>query len=138
MNKKVITGILVIIMLLLVGGIVFMVLRNGAGTGLGIRMGDQTSIAGKYEIESMGGDSSNNLAAEDIALMQSMDLNITLDVHDDGTAVLDFFGEPMDATYDLETMTIAFDEQEWPLRIEDGKLIIEQNDADMVFVPINK
>ena len=124
-NKKII--ILAIEMIALI--LLLLIIFRGCGTG----GASSRDISGLYKIESVIGSTEGALTQEMLEEMQSNGLDITLDVSDDGTAVMDFFGQQIDLSYDLEKRTIDIDGNETSFKYSGGKLTWRTDDSTMVF-----
>ena len=116
--------IVVIVALFLVGYFAF----NKGLTG-------SKNIAGYYELYEMSsGDQS--YSHEDIENLKSLGLNVTLELKDDKTGVLNLFGETVELTYDKTNMIV--DNEPAPYKIEDGKITMEQDGEKLVFQKAEK
>lgn len=121
-----------------VAAIGFGVSRNGGGNRSGPEDIAAADLSGSYEIETIEAaeeGSTDTLSADDIELMKFKELSLTLELAPDGTGVIDYFGDPMELTYNTETMTVTIDGEDCPFRYEDGKVTIEQNGSEMIFAP---
>jgi hypothetical protein len=82
-------------------------------------------------------DPSSAVSSEDIALMQSMGMNVTITFNEDNTFKLDLFGEILNGVWEPKTDTTAvanLDNQDVNVEIDDsGNLIFSQGNDKLIF-----
>lgn len=97
---------------------------------------DKGRYVGTWDLES---GSDENLTADSIELMKSLGLDVTLTLNEDGTGVLNLFGESMNLTWDATSNTegaVSFNETTAILKLADGKLMLEDDTGSyMAFTP---
>lgn len=123
LNKKALVVLLFVLMLLLLAVI------------LGIHSASKataSNIAGSYVLESVEG-SGGGITSGDVDEMKKLGLEITLEVHDNGTAIMDVFGQTTNISYDINKMTMNIDGQKASFKYKRRKLTIKQNGSEMVF-----
>ena len=81
----------------------------------------------------MEGEGTNSLTQEDVELFRSLGLRATIEVREDGTAILDLFGEQEDVTCDAESGTLTMYGAEYPFTVEGDTLRIDQGTSAFVF-----
>lgn len=126
-NKKNKTIILAIELVVLVLLLIF-ILR---GCGIGGLTGDE--INGFYKIESVKSVGEDSLTQETLEEMQANGLDITLDVRNDGSAYMDFFGQQIPMSYDLKNKTMSADGNDYPFKYSGDKLIWKTDESTMTF-----
>ena len=72
-------------------------------------------------------------AAELLALMASMGMSPTLTIEEDGSAVIDLFGETMNLKFDFETQTAATEGDPIPYTFDGDTITFSSNGMSMVF-----
>lgn len=90
----------------------------------------KAGIAGQYEITAMITDG-DATPAEDLELMKSKGLNCTITLNEDGTGVLDLFGDLKDLTWNDSTISTA--ENSYAYTCEDGQLTITSGNSSLTF-----
>lgn len=88
------------------------------------------SIVGTYELISMVNDG-EEASAEDIQLMKSFGLTVTLQVNDDNTAQMSMFGEKIDFTYDKNNFIM--EDQSYTYTKNGDVITLEQDGDNLVF-----
>lgn len=83
--------------------------------GCGGESVDKSKYTGNWQLTSS---SSEDLDADSIALMKSLGLEVKLTLNEDGTGMLDMFGDERDLTWDATSNT-------------DGKMTISGNETTM-------
>ena len=78
------------------------------------------------------------ITEEDIQMLKELGLVATLECFEDGTAVLDLFGEKMDLTYDTQKMIFVIEGQETKFKYDGGKIMITEGDDSLTFTPAEK
>ena len=90
-----------------------------------------------YEMESDGEATSN----EDVRLMRDfLGISVYLDVNEDGSLVLDVFGETMEGSWqatDASTLSATLDGQPVDVTLVGDKLTVAQNGSSITFVKID-
>ncbi len=87
-----------------------------------------------YAIESASAD--YNVSAEDIALMQSQGLDVTVTFNDDETCVLKLFDETMDGEWkaqSAESGTATIQEEEFTVTLANEKLTLADGEEKLIF-----
>ena len=107
----------------------------GCGSG---GSASKDAFLGDWTISSIESeDAGSAVSSEDIALMQSMGMNVTITFNDDDTFKLDLFGETMDGTWEAKsdtTATAKLDNQNVDVEIDDaGMLIFSQGTDKLIF-----
>ena len=123
-NKTIILAIEVVALVLLL----LIILR---GCGIGGLSGDE--INGFYKLESVKGDGDGSLTQETLEEMQANGLEITLDVRNDGSAYMDFFGQQIPMSYDLKNKTMSADGNDYPFKYSGDKLVWKTDESTMTF-----
>lgn len=80
--------------------------------------------------------SSDAVSAEDMKLMESMGLTISLELKADKTAVFDFWGSPLNGTWKASSASkasLSTDEGSGDLELKDGKLSLDLDGDKMIF-----
>lgn len=76
------------------------------------------------------------VAAEDMAMLDSMGMTIDLTVNEDGTFDLTFFGESQKGDWEAKSATEAtftVEGDSVPATLKDGKLTLSESDVSMTF-----
>ena len=63
---------------------------------------------------------------------------MTLDVYENGNAVMDVFGQQIEMTYDAKTKTMNIEGEDVPFKYSKDKITITGDDSVMVFVKEQK
>ena len=104
---------------------------NGEGAGTAAETAQENPLAGNYAIvETTGAD---GLTPETVEIMKMNDLTISLTIEEDGSGILDLFGETTALSVDATDMQMTMDDQTYPITVEGDKLTIRQENGDMIF-----
>ncbi|MBQ6651007.1 MAG: hypothetical protein IJM67_07125, partial [Atopobiaceae bacterium] len=101
---------------------------------------DTTPFVGTWEIYEMesDGEATSN---EDVRLMRDfLGISVYLDVNEDGSLVLDVFGETMEGSWqatDASTLSATLDGQPVDVTLVGDKLTVAQNGSSITFVKID-
>lgn len=93
-------------------------------------------VVGSYEILSMSG-AENDVSDEDLELMKGLGLVVTLDVYDDGEAIMDVFGEEIAMTYDMDRLVVTLKGMECAFTYENKLFELVEGDSTMVFTKVS-
>ncbi len=81
------------------------------------------------------------LTDEYMDMLKEWGLNCVLILDEDGTGVLDMFLEVVDLKWeakDATTVTITAEDESHDMKLKDGKLILEEDDGNLVFTKSDK
>jgi FtsP/CotA-like multicopper oxidase with cupredoxin domain len=99
---------------------------------VGALAADEDEIPGSYTLYNMD-DGSGEDNSEAIAALAAMGMTGTLEIREDGSAVLDLFGETIDLEFDFEKETVIFVDDVLDYDYEDGYLTFGDDEATFVF-----
>lgn len=104
-------------------------------------MGDAEDISadtlmGHYEVIHMSG-SKNDVSDEDLALMKSLGLVVTLDIYSEDNVLLTVFDEEMQMTYDLKNRLMMMDDKECSFKFATDELTIYEGESTMTFKKVS-
>lgn len=117
-----------VLALLLVAAMVFGLAACSSGGGGGAS--EKPSPVGKYTMTGME-ENGEATSQEDLDLLTSLGLTVTLEIKEDGTGILDLFGEQVEFEWDADNLTVDGSKQPYTF---DGKtLIMETNETKMTF-----
>lgn len=119
--KKTISLLLVLVLLLSVGGVQAL----AAGT-------DPEEIVGVYRLIAMD-DGSGDDNTETLEMMAALGMLATLTVEEDGSAVIDLFGDTLELSFDFEAGTAGADGANIPYAYEDGVLTMTNDEYAFTF-----
>lgn len=125
-QKKAIATLAVLIAILLLA--ILLVLK-----GVSDRVNMPERMAGHYSIESIKTDAEDGLSTEDLDAIKASGTGMTLDVYENGNAVMDVFGQQIKMTYDAKTKTMNIEGEEVPFKYSKDKITITGDDSVMVF-----
>ena len=91
---------------------------------------DASAMVGKYELIEMTADG-ENYGKEELDALKSFGMTITLELKEDGTGVMDIYGQQTELTYDSKSMTIDGDKMSFT-KSEDI-ITLEKDNEKMVF-----
>lgn len=95
-------------------------------------------MAGHYNIESIKTETEDGLTTEDLDAIKASGTEMTLDVYENGNAVMDVFGQQIEMTYDAKTKTMNIEGEDVPFKYSKDKITITGDDSVMVFVKEQK
>lgn len=96
---------------------------------------ERKNIVGYYELYEMtSGDQS--YSNEEIKNLQNLGLHVSLELKEDKTGKLEYFGQTMDLTYDNKNMTV--EGKSSPYKVEKDKVSMEQDGDKLVFQKTQK
>ena len=96
---------------------------------------DPKKLAGKYElIEMTSGDDS--YSEEDLETLKSYGFTISMELNEDGTGTMNFYGEEEEFTFDEDNIIV--NDEKTPYTVDGDKITFEQDDTKMVFKKINE
>lgn len=93
---------------------------------------DAAELPGVYTMIDMNDGETEN-AAELLALMASMGMSPTLTIEEDGSAVMDLFGETMQLSFDFEAHTAVSEGEAIPYTVEGDTITFSNDGMSMVF-----
>ena len=99
---------------------------------VGAMAADRDEIVGSYSLCNMD-DGSGEDNSEAIAALAAMGMTGSLEIREDGSAVLDLFGETIDLEFDFEKETVIFVDDVLDFEYEDGYLSFGDDEATFVF-----
>ena len=93
---------------------------------------DQTikKLAGKYNLVGMS-DEEQDYTQEDLDMLKRFEVTVSLELREDGTGIIDLFGDKMELTFDNKNMT--YEDEPVPYTVEDGKIVLVNEDAKLTF-----
>lgn len=106
----------------------FTLVGCGGGGGAADFVGDWKLTEMVEDGEAMSGD--------DLELMEEMGLTFGLTINDDGSAVIDMFGETLDGTWEAagdSAVDLTFEGETLQAKMVDGKVVLEEGGSKMVF-----
>lgn len=83
-------------------------------------------MAGYWELES-GKSSTEEITAEDVAFMKSIGVQFVLQLAEDGTGVIDIFGDVENITWDKNKATLSYDGATCNLKLDGDALVVSDN-----------
>lgn len=100
---------------------------------------NKEAYTGAWDLES---GSDENLGVESIAMMKSYGLEVTMTLNEDGTGLLNLFGEPLSLKWEAKSNsegTVTFDEgKSAALKLANGKLTLEDSTgSSMTFIKLD-
>lgn len=108
-----------------------------AGCGGGNKANSQEAFLGTWSIYSIDSASSDyTVSADDIALMQSQGLDVTVTFNDDGTCSLKCFDETMSGEWkaqSAESGTATIQDEEFTVTIANDRLTLADGDEKLTF-----
>lgn len=123
-NKKgLIIGIVVVVIVAVIAIIGCIAIKSGS-----------KNIVGTYELVSMVNEG-EEISEDDIALMKSFGLYVTLELKEDKTGVMSMFGEEFELTYDKNNFVI--DDETCPYTVSDETITLEQGEDKLVFQKVD-
>lgn len=103
-----------------------------AGCGAG-----KPDLAGEYEVVKLTAEDRD--MTDELELIKSMGVNITLVLNKDGTGTLNMIGQSMSLTYDVNKMTMKIeDSEDTPFTYKDGIIAFSEDGSVMEFKRIKK
>lgn len=132
LNKSKATVALVILIAILLLAI-FLVLKGASD-----RVNMPKRMAGHYNIESIKTETEDGLTTEDLDAIKASGMEMTLDIYENGSAVVDVFGQRIEMTYDTKTKTMNIEGEDVPFKYSKDKITITGDDSVMVFVKEQK
>lgn len=93
-------------------------------------------LVGHYEISHMEG-AENDVSDEELALMKSLGMIVSLDMYEDGRAILTIFDETIDMTYDLDSKVVVLNEQECMFRWSNNVFELVEGESTMSFIKVS-
>ncbi len=116
-----------IVALLMIAIMVFALTACSGGGGGG---SSKPSPVGKYTLSGMS-ENGEATSEEDLKLLESLGLTVTMEIKEDGTGVLDLFGETMDFTWDDDNLIVDGEKQAYTF---DGTTFtMESDETSMTF-----
>lgn len=91
---------------------------------------DVSTMAGKYKLVEMTAEG-ESYGEEELTALEAFGMTITLELREDGTGVMDIYGEQSELTYDSQNITV--DGEKTPFTKSGDKITFEQDDTKMVF-----
>ena len=95
----------------------------------------EASFVGTWEIESATSQD-GDITADDIAALEDLGMNVTLDLDDDGSMLIDVFGEQTTGTWEIKdehTLTLTVDDEPVDATLEDDLITLSYEGQSMVF-----
>ena len=103
-----------------------------AGCGAG-----KPDLTGEYEVVKLTAEDRD--MTDELELIKSMGVNITLVLNKDGTGTLNMIGQSMSLTYDVNKMTMKIeDSEDTPFTYKDGIIAFSEDGSVMEFKRIKK
>lgn len=99
---------------------------------VGALAADEDEIPGTYSLSNMDDGSGKDMSSA-IAAMAAMGMAASLDVHEDGSADFDLFGETMELQFDFENKTVSFEDESLDYTFEDGILTFGNEEGAFIF-----
>ena len=100
--------------------------------GVGALAADAEEMVGTYTLTAFDDGSGTDSEAM-MEAMQALGLSATLEIREDGSAVLDLFGTEMELEFDFDAETATAEGDAVPFTYEDGVLEISAEGASMTF-----
>lgn len=101
---------------------------------------DPTPFIGTWELYEMEADDEVTTNEDIQSLKDLLGITVYCDLNEDGTAVLDVFGETLEGTWEATEAGVAtatMEDQEIEITLADDKLTVAQQGASMTFVKID-
>ncbi|MBM6815730.1 hypothetical protein H6A23_00955 [Olsenella uli] len=92
-------------------------------------------FVGTWEIESATS-TDGDITAEDIDAMNELGMNVTVDLGDDGTMLIDVFGDQTTGTWEIkdeDTLTLSIEDEPLDAPVADGTLTLSYEGQTMTF-----
>ena len=93
---------------------------------------DNSKIIGTYDLVSASGNRIN-VTQDQIDTLKAIGMTATLEVNDDGTAVMNLFDKKYDMTYDISKMIFVIDGKNAKFKCDGTTLTLSDSDAKLVF-----
>ena len=95
-------------------------------------------LAGGYKLNAItdSTDTENNVTEEDMALAEGMGLYCFMELKEDGSAVLNMFGDEISGSWDESSITMAGEKID--MTVEGDKLTLSQNEETMEFKKLSE
>ncbi len=96
---------------------------------------DKSKFIGEYELSKAEG-VGISLSQEQIDSMKAIGLTATLEIKDDGTAVMDIFGEKLNLTYDLRKMTFTYEGKDEKFTFDGSRVAFNNEGRSLEFTKV--
>ena len=83
-------------------------------------------MVGYWELES-GKSSTEEISAEDVAFMKTIGVQFIVQLSEDGTGVIDVFGDVENITWDMNKATLSYDGATCNLKLDGDSLVMSDN-----------
>lgn len=100
----------------------------------------EAGFVGTWEIESATS-TDGDITADDIEAMNDLGMNVTVDLGDDGTMLIDVFGDQTTGTWEIKdenTLTLSVEGEPLDAPVEDGMLTLSYEGQTMTFEKIDE
>ena len=116
-----------VLALLLIAVMVFALTACSGGGG---GKADKPSPVGTFTLSGMSEDGEET-SQEDLDLLASLGLSVTMEIKEDGTGVLNLFGEEMEFTWDADNIIVEGEKQ--PYTFDGTTFTMESDGTSMTF-----
>lgn len=99
----------------------------------------EAGFVGTWEIESATS-TDGDITADDIAALNDLGMNVTVDLGDDGTMLIDVFGDQTTGTWEIKdegTLTLSIEDEPLDAPVEDGTLTLSYEGQTMTFEKVD-